>query len=73
MRIVKPYATKNDLFIRARYARELETQIQECLDASHKTAWIPGGHIAAALVGPYLHKKLIVDIVQELENATAPR
>ena len=77
IRVIKGYNMHHDEFIRPKYARELEQQIQKCMkggeenqadsgDNSFQLQWLPGGHIFAALARPVLQKRLIVDTVHEL-------
>lgn len=64
--VVKGYQMMHDEFIRPKYGYEFEIQIQKHLNKSFEMKWLPGGHVVAAFVRPYLHRKLIVDVVQEM-------
>ena len=77
IRVIKGYNMYHDEFIKPKYARELEQQIQKCMkggeenqansgDNAFQLQWLPGGHVFAALARPVLQKRLIVDTVREL-------
>lgn len=66
IRVVQGYNMMNDAFIQTKYAFEFEQHIQICLNQSFQMKWLPGGHVFAALARPFWHKKLIVEVVQEL-------
>ena len=66
IRVVQGYNMTDDAFIRTKYALELEQHIQICLNPSFQMKWLPGGHVFAALARPFLHKKLIEEVVLEL-------
>ena len=66
IRVVQGYNMTHDAFIQNKYAIEFEQHIQICLNPSFQMKWLPGGHVFAALTRPFLHKKLIEEVVLEL-------
>ena len=68
--VVKGMAMKHDAFITPRYALELQTQLSSVTSSCRPPhwEWLWGGHIAAALLRPIFHKKLVVDTVNELQK-----
>ena len=66
IRVVQGYNMTHDAFIQTKYALEFEKHIQICLNPSFQMKWLPGGHVFAALARPFLHKKLIEEVVLEL-------
>ena len=64
----------HDNIIRAKFAAGLHDDLRECCggkdDASKNkkvvTRWLPGGHVSAAMMRPWLHPKYIVQAVENL-------
>ncbi|KAL7580897.1 hypothetical protein ACA910_001166 [Epithemia clementina (nom. ined.)] len=59
----RPRKDENSLSSLASHKNESKTiETKE----TFQTQWLPGGHVIAALLRPFLHKKLLVETVQEL-------
>ena len=66
MAVIKGYCMAHDLFVPARYSRELESQLKICSSPDFFMRWLPGGHVWAAIVRPIYHKKLVIEAVYAL-------
>mmetsp|Transcript_19496 Transcript_19496/g.46216 ORF Transcript_19496/g.46216 Transcript_19496/m.46216 type:complete len:290 (+) Transcript_19496:259-1128(+) len=64
--IVQGNSMEHDHFIKVKYAREFEQQVQATSQQDYQVEWLPGGHVFAALARPLLHKKLIVDTCSKI-------
>jgi hypothetical protein len=64
-----PMAVRHDAFIRSPYSLALEAQLKT-FSTSAKTdfsmEWLPGGHVAGAMMRPIYHNRIVIDTVQSL-------
>lgn len=64
--VARAVSFSNDGFIQPKYSMALKSQLDPISSRSVNLKWYPGGHAFAALLRPYLHRRLVEDSVHEL-------
>lgn len=64
--VTRAISFSNDGFIQPKYSMALKSQLDPISSRSVNLKWYPGGHAFAALIRPYLHRRLVEDSVQKL-------